>query len=487
MDKTDQDISITEVDSLVRRFDKVGDEILLEFEERMRKLNDSILYKYHANFFYFLPKHYLLQIDAINKTSFKILPDQTFYINDKNKNDSFIFTPRIESILFPVDSISTKIVDEYISININFKGDFEYDEITIWLDPIFVRENKYFSLFFIKHILNSKSSKHFAEIYFENNEKIITPLELSRLNFQISPLALDVLSTNFPESVSVFNIKINDLFKYKKINISKINIYLKLDMHNYASHNIISYISSYISTLFKINMIPIFNSYEDYSYNINTDMQLSEIELRNPKNKHSRPISVLSVYENKKELKLSDFTFNGINKYYFNLFSQKLDYSVMLPDVSSYFTKTRLHAYVCWTDNIDLSDHILITSNELPESLYKFQFNSIKDEKTNYRNQLSSTFSLIAKLNSNNIFNRSTFKDILYILQVNRNEVELFLELVGNIEFNFLTNKLKVKVTEKYSKDNYCLVDFIVYIICNFINRNSSEFIKEYMLTEIRS
>lgn len=477
MEKSDQDLSLDEKSALIDIFNKIGDNIRVDLNERIKNLNNSILYKYYTNFFYFIPKHCFLEIAEGDHSGYHITPDQPFFVEDKKQKNTLKFTTKLETIIAPISNIRTEQKNGFLVITMNFNNDLEYDHFTLWIDPNFVKQNKFLSYFILKKILNCKPSDVSAEVIFKDNSNAIKPVKLSKLNYQFKPLEIDVISILSPHATCGFNINIDKLLKNNN-EIKEMTLFLKI--------NIGSHLNLDTTDLFRSNLIPIFNSYYDYSYSVNADMQLSDVRLRHDQNNNAVPISILSIYEDNKKIEFDEFFFKGQNEYYFNLFTQKLNYNTVLPKLASYSQDIRLYTYACWTDNVDLSDFIIVNSNDLSSIKSKITPIDIAKERSNYRLSLNKVFSLIEKLTSGNIFVESTIEDILHLLQVNENDITLLLELIENIKFDKLDNRLEIFTTVKYSKDHYFFLDYMMEIICAFINRNSSEFIKEFFLSEIR-
>ena len=80
MYKDNQDTSSNEVDILKNHFEKIGKNINTNINRRIVNYNNSILYKYYANVFYFVPKHGLIKIDGGNHRGYLITPDHPFLI-----------------------------------------------------------------------------------------------------------------------------------------------------------------------------------------------------------------------------------------------------------------------------------------------------------------------------------------------------------------------------------------------------------------------
>ncbi|MDE5033766.1 hypothetical protein NAI60_10120, partial [Francisella tularensis subsp. holarctica] len=60
-------------------------------------------------------------------------------------------------------------------------------------------------------------------------------------------------------------------------------------------------------SLFRVNLIPVFNSFDDYSSNSFASMNLSESKLKHHQKDYAQAIEVLSVYENNKQCDFNSF------------------------------------------------------------------------------------------------------------------------------------------------------------------------------------
>ncbi|MDE4951387.1 hypothetical protein NAI70_13090, partial [Francisella tularensis subsp. holarctica] len=75
--------------------------------------------------------------------------------------------------------------------------------------------------------------------------------------FQLKPTENLVLNIHSPSLLYCFNIKIKDLFKYKNNDLNKIYFFLEVKTENYNDEKLLS--------LFRFKLIPVFNSFDDYS------------------------------------------------------------------------------------------------------------------------------------------------------------------------------------------------------------------------------
>ncbi|AIT09611.1 hypothetical protein LO80_06300 [Candidatus Francisella endociliophora] len=471
------DLNLSEISILTDTFKSIGDSIRIELDQRIKDYSSSLLYKYYNNLFYFLPKSYLIEIKDNNHVGYQITPDQQFFIEDKKNNNSLVFTPRLETTIAPVKDIQTKQVNEStVSLTLDFEHSFEYDYFTVWINPQFSKFHKYEADFILNELLNNKPSDIFAKVMFKGGNLAIKKIQLSSLKYQLKPIEQTIAKIHASPITFGFNVKIENLFSYRSDEVEQIELILKLDMQAYHEE--------YIGSLFKINLLPIFNSYDDYSYSVYTNNLLSQIKLRHDQDKHAIPISVLSIYENNRKVEFNNFFFKGQNEYYLNLSTQSLDYNVVLPNLGSKVIDTKIHTYTCWTQNIDVSEFIEISSSVVSSFKCKLTPISFYNEKQNFKQSSTDIFDLIDKLVSNSIFSKATFESILKVLQADSNDIQLLLELISDIEVDILTNKLVIITSQKYSKKHYFFIEFMVKVICRFINKNSFNFIKELVINE---
>ena len=193
-------------------------------------------------------------------------------------------------------------------------------------------------------------------------------------------------------------------------------------------------------------------------------------------------MSVLSMYEDNNKIDLNGFFHKGQNEYYFNCKSQTLNYNTILPSLTSKIEKTRVYAYVRWTDNIDLSDFITVTSNDISSVKCSITPLYMSNEKTNYKTPLDAVFTLAEKLHSGDILHKSLIDNILTILQVDKDTIQITLDQIDSIKLSKIDNKLHITLIPIFSKRHRSLLNFMMEIICEFINRNSTIYIKNFIL-----
>lgn len=477
MDKKYQDTGLDESIEIQKAFKVIGENIMGELENKIKNFNNSFLYRNYSNFFYFIPKHNLLEINGGSHNGYHIAPDQPFFVEDKKKGVSLKYTTRLETNLASVRSIKTKLNNNYFIVDIDFDCSFEYEKFTLWLSPEFVMTDKFLAHSILRKILASNSSEVFAEVFYKDNLKSTKRVHLSTLNYQLKPIETDALSYHSPQMTCGFNVYVEDLFNYEYNEIRKISLFIK--------NNSKSFVEEKVENLFKINMIPIFNSYDGYSRASYVNKQMSEEILVNDKNHYAKPLSILAVYENNKKINFDNFIFKGDNEYYFNIKKQILSYNVQLPSLETHIKDVRVYTYGAWTDNLDLSNSIIISSNELSSLSCNILPKHIGNEHTNYKTPSTKIFSLVEKLGVKEVFNKSIIIDLLTLLRVNDSDIELLLTAINEINFERVTEIIYIYIKPKFLKQYSELLEFMIAVLCKFINRNTFINIKDFFLIDI--
>ncbi|MDE4988429.1 type VI secretion system baseplate subunit TssF/IglH, partial [Francisella tularensis] len=81
--------------------------------------------------------------------------------------------------------------------------------------------------------------------------------------------------------------------------LNKIDLFLEVKTENFNDEKLVS--------LFRVNLRPVFNSFDDYSSTSFASMNLSEIKLKHHQKDDAQAIDVLSVYENNKQCDFNSF------------------------------------------------------------------------------------------------------------------------------------------------------------------------------------
>lgn len=154
MSEIKNNLSTNDAAILKKTFDKLSIDIKVDFDKRISDYSNSLLFKYYSSLYYFLPKSCLLEIKDKGHNGYYIRPQEYFFIEDKRTNRSLTYTTRSESLILPLKNITTiKQSDTLINVSLEFENNFEYDYITIWLDPRLCEEDPIFCnvLFLIKY------------------------------------------------------------------------------------------------------------------------------------------------------------------------------------------------------------------------------------------------------------------------------------------------------------------------------------------------
>jgi hypothetical protein len=476
MDKNNQDLNLHEVSVIEKTFSSIEDNIKRELNERAINYNTSILYRNYSNLFYFIPKHCFLEVTGVNNYGYQIMPDQPFFVKENKKGNSLKYTTKLKTNIIPIDKMVTIFKNKSFVIDMEFHEYLEYDTITLWISPNFVKKDKLLACSIIRKILAKNNLEIFAEVTYEDGTKAKKPIKTTNLDYQLKTMDINALSYHYPQMTCGFNLHLDDFFDHNYGKIKKATFYL--------TDLCIDIIEDDIAELFSINMLPIFNIYDGYSYTTNVDLFFSKVKLKNEKNKYAIPLYVSSIYENNEKVKLDANTFKGQNEYYFNVPQQELNYYIQLPDLFTDIKSIKIYTYASWTDNIDISDNITVDSNDLSSVGYKVTPVNIEKEKNNYHYSTKSIFLLIEKLNTNKIFTKSTIECILMLLQINDNEIKLLQSLIESIEYNSFEKKLYLTIDYNYYEQHYIFIENIMEAVCRFLRENTYIHIEDFILNK---
>lgn len=475
-DNLKQDITFSEAAVLAETFGDVAKNIKSELDDRIISYSRSLLHKYYNNLFYYIPKHCMLGIEGGNTKGYKIAPDEQFYIYDKKNQNSLLYTPRIETNILPAEKAKTiRVNDNTIAVEIEFNKSFDYNRFTLWLEPHLVDKKSYSMDLFLNDILNLKATDMFAKVEYVNGAKAIKNITLSKLKLQLKPIEVLAASIHSKSLTRGFDVEIENLFSYKSDEVKKIVLYFKVDTNSYRLYE--------FEDLFKINILPVFNLFDDYSYSFYTNRLLSQVKLSHNQDKNAIPTSIISIYENNKLIDFDNFYFSGINEYYFNVSKQKLDYNMVFPNLVNKSDNTKVHLYATWTQDIEISNFIEVSSAITPMQT-KINPLSIYEGATNFELSSATIFNLVDKLVSNNIYEKATFISILSLLGLSKDKMELFQEIVYAIKPGVTKYELVVSVTKKYSKEDNYFLRAMLRVICQFININTFVHIKDFIINE---
>lgn len=151
---------------------------------------------------------------------------------------------------------------------------------------------------FFNQILASNSS---VKIKFSDYSYTTKDITTEPINLQLKPTEKLVLNIHSPSLMYGFNIRIKDLFKYKHNNLKKIDLSFNIKTDNFSEEK--------LSSLFRANLVPIFNSFDDYSSATFTTLNLSDSKLKHHQTDNAQAIEVLSIYENNKPCSFDGFFF----------------------------------------------------------------------------------------------------------------------------------------------------------------------------------
>ncbi|MBK2357767.1 type VI secretion system baseplate subunit TssF/IglH [Francisella hispaniensis] len=477
MDKVKKDLTINDASILKKTFDRLSNDLRDDFDKRIFDYSNSLLFKYYSSLYYFLPKSCLLEINDKGHNGYYIRPQEYFFIEDKRTGKTLTYTTKSENIIIPIREIITiKQSDTSINISLDFENNFDYDYVTIWLDPRLCEENPFFATYIFNQILEDNYGS--AKITFSNYNYATKNIQIEPIKFQIKPTEKLVLNIHYSSLLYGFNIKIKDLFKYKHNDLKKIDFFLKIKTDNYSEEK--------LSSLFKVNLIPVFNSFDDYSSASFASMNLSDSRLRHHQKDDAQAIEVLSVYENNKQCEFDSFVFVGQNEYYFNRSTQSLNYSTVLPQLSNKIIGTKVHTYTTWTQVTEISELIEINSNAIASISCNISPLIINKTLNNYNSNAKEMFNIIDMINSKNIYTKTTFLAIAKLLKTNSNDMSLLSMLIQNVEIDSTINELILTFSDKYNQKYKHFLDFYIGIICKFINQNTFSFIKKIVLNNSR-
>lgn len=473
MNNKENELSSNDATILKRIFQKIGDDIKDEFDKKIVQYSNSLLFKYYSNLYYFLPKSCLLEIKDKDHNGYYIRPQEYFFIEDKRTNKTLTYTTKSESIIVPIKEIKTvKNSDTSINISLNFENNFEYDYLTIWLNPKLCDEDPFFAAYIFKQIIESPNS---ARVKFSNYTYTTKDIEVEPVNLQLKPTENLVLNLHSPSLLYGVNIKIKDLFKYRSSNLEKLDFFFEIKTDNYDEES--------LSSLFRVNLVPIFNSFNDYSHATFAMLNLSNSKLKHYEKDDAQAVEIISIYENNKPCQFNGFFFKGQNEYYFNRNSQSLNYNVVFPKLNNKVSETKIHTYSTWTQVTDISDLIEINSNVITSISCNISPTIINKSINNYnRNTDAMLFNIVDMIISKNIYSKTTFLAIIKLLKVDNDDISLLSSLLKNIELNEFTNELIVTTSDKYNKKHKYFLEFFLEIICKFINQNTFSFIRKIIL-----
>ena len=474
MDGLNKELNTNEAVILKRTFEQIGNNIINDLDKRINDYSNSLLFKYYSSLYYFLPKSCLLEVKDKGHNGYYIYPNEHFFIEDKRTNKVLTYSTKSENIVLPIQEIKTiKQNETSLNLSISFYNHFEYDNLTIWLDPELCIQNPFLATYIFNQIISNSGT---AKIEFSSHSYATRDIEIKPINIQLRPTEMLILNLHLPSLMYGFNIKIKDLFKYKNDDFKKIDLFLKVIIDNYPEEK--------INSLFKANLIPVFNSFNDYSNSTTALINFSNIKLTHYKKDDAQAIEVLSVYENNKQCDFDNFLFSGLNEYYFNRNTQSLNYNVAFPQLTNKIVETKVHTYATWTQITEISDIIEISSNAITSINSNISPVIINNAIHNYNH--NSMFNIVDMLISKNIYSKTTFLAIAKLLKVDTNNISFLSELLQNVEVNLITNELILTTTGKYNKKHKHFLYFFVNIICKFISQNTFCFIKKIVLNDSR-
>ncbi|AVC43911.1 hypothetical protein B4919_03510 [Francisella tularensis subsp. novicida] len=472
MDEKRKDLSMNDASILKKTFDKLSNDIRDDFDKRIFDYSNALLFKYYSNLYYFVPKSCLLEINDKGHNGYYIPPQEYFFIEDKRTGKTLTYTTKSENIILPIRDITTiKQSDTSINISLEFANNFDYDYVTIWIDPTLCKEDPSFATYIFNQVLEDNGS---AKIKFSNHSYTTKNVQIEPIKFQLKPTEKLVLNIHSPSLLYGFNIKIKDLFKYKNNDLNKIDFFLEVKTENYNDEK--------LSSLFRVNLIPVFNSFDDYSSASFASMNLSESKLKHHQKDDAQAIEVLSVYENNKQCDFNSFLFVGQNEYYFNRSTQSLNYSSVLPQFSNKIIGTKIHTYTTWTQITEISDLIEINSNAIASISCNISPIVINKALNNYNSNAKEMFNIIDMIISKNIYSKTTFLAIAKLLKINTNDLTLLSMLLQDVEMDSTINELILTLSDKYNPKYKHFLNFHIGIICKFINQNTFSFIKKIVL-----
>ncbi|MBK2094609.1 hypothetical protein IB680_02825 [Francisella philomiragia] len=472
MSEVKNSLSINDAAILKKTFDKLSSDIKNDFDKRISEYSNSLLFKYYSSLYYFLPKSCLLEIKDKGHNGYYIRPQEYFFIEDKRTNKSLTYTTRSESLVLPIKNIiTTKQSETSVNVSLEFENNFEYDYITIWLDPRICEEDPFFATYIFNQILASSGS---VKIEFSNYTYTTKDITIEAINLQLKPTEKLVLNIHSPSLMYGFNIRIKDLFKYKHNNLKKIDLNLNIRTDDFSEEK--------LPSLFRVNLVPIFNSFDDYSNSTFTSMNLSDSKLKHHQKDNVKAIEVLSVYENNKLCSFDGFIFSGQNEYYLNRNTQSLNYSIVFPELDNKILETKIHTYTTWTQLEEISDLIEINSNAIISINSSISPISINKAIENYNSNSKDMFNMVDMIISRNMYSKTTFLAIAKLLKTDDNNISLLSSLLDKVEIDSVVNELILTTSDRYNEKYKHFLNFFVGIICKFINQNTFSFIKKIVL-----
>ncbi|APC97032.1 type VI secretion system baseplate subunit TssF/IglH [Francisella frigiditurris] len=470
----EKDLTTTEAIILKKAFDRIGEEIKEDFDNRISDYSNSLLFKYYSSFYYFLPKLYLLEIKDKGHNGYYISPQEYFFIEDKRNAKTLTYTTKSETVIAPISKIKTIKNNDIINVSLTFENHFEYDYLTLWLDPNLCDENPFFAVYLFNQILQSNKNDAFARIQFTNDTYTTKDITIEAVNLELKPTENIILNLHAPSCIYGFNVKIKDLFKYKSNTVEKIDLSFKILTDNYNQEK--------ISSLFKVNLIPIFNSFYDYSHATFAAMNLSESKLRHPEIDDAYATDVISIYENNKPCDFNGYYFGGQNEYYFNCNKQALNYNIVFPQLDRNLYETKIHTYSAWSQLTKVSDLIEINSNAITSINCKISPLIIRNEIQNYNQNAYSIYNMIDMLVSGNIYTKTTFVAIARLLKTHDHYISLLVDLLQDLHLDTLTNELILTPSKRYNDEHKYFLQYFTEIICKFINQNTFSFVRKVIL-----
>ncbi|MEY8701814.1 type VI secretion system baseplate subunit TssF/IglH [Francisella philomiragia] len=472
MTEIKNNLSTNDAAILKKTFDKLSVDIKGDFDKRISDYSNSLLFKYYSSLYYFLPKSCLLEIKDKGHNGYYIRPQEYFFIEDKRTNRSLTYTTRSESLILPLKNITTiKHSDTLINVSLEFENNFEYDYITIWLDPRLCEDDPFFATYIFNQILASNSS---VKIEFSDYSYTTKDITTEPINLQLKPTEKLVLNIHSPSLMYGFNVKIKDLFKYKHNNLKKIDLSFNIKTDNFSEEK--------LSSLFRANLVPIFNSFDDYSSATFTTLNLSDSKLKHHQTDNAQAIEVLSVYENNKPCPFDGFLFLGQNEYYFNRNTQSLNYSIVFPELDNKILETKIHTYTTWTQLAEVSDLIEINSNAITSINSSISPIFINKAIENYNSNSRDMFNMVDMIISRNMYSKTTFLAIAKLLKTDDNNISLLSSLLDKVELDSVINELILTTSDRYNEKYKYFLEFFIGIICKFINQNTFSFIKKIVL-----
>ncbi|GMN89581.1 type VI secretion system baseplate subunit TssF/IglH [Francisella sciaenopsi] len=472
MSEMKNNLSTNDAAILKKTFDKLSIDIKGDFDKRISDYSNSLLFKYYSSLYYFLPKSCLLEIKDKGHNGYYIRPQEYFFIEDKRTNRSLTYTTRSESLILPLKNITTiKQSDTLINVSLEFENNFEYDYITIWLDPRLCEEDPFFATYIFNQILASNSS---VKIEFSDYSYTTKDITTESINLQLKPTEKLVLNIHSPSLMYGFNIRIKDLFKYKHNNLKKIDLSFNIKTDNFSEEK--------LSSLFRVNLVPIFNSFDDYSSATFTTLNLSDSKLKHHQTDNAQAIEVLSVYENNNPCSFDGFLFSGQNEYYLNRNTQSLNYSIVFPELDNKILETKIHTYTTWTQLTEVSDLIEINSNAITSINSSISPIFINKAIENYNSNSRDMFNMVDMIISRNMYSKTTFLAIAKLLKTDDDDISLLSSLLDKVELDSVINELILTTSDRYNEKYKYFLDFFIGIICKFINQNTFSFIKKIVL-----